>query len=310
MRHQILEASPHLQQHNMKKPFQISLFTLSLCSLIILFFQGCCKEKCYDPNNPTCENYDPCYGKNPVTASISIGRNNRFMPVNGDENFLNEDSIFCAPVDDNGPLYWAPHSQFLGFKCTTPGVKTTWKLGSETITDSLFGRTFPSNKGIMGKYSVTLMVEKDPDLNCFPLDDGKDTLTKTFTFVPNTELPIMGVYKVLFEGEKDSSIIEIRPWSFQDGGLTERNFKIASTKSNGTIALINFRNMTDTFTNLGLVCTYTGHNIQFGDKARYNTPANGSIKLIHNTLTAEYWSSYELKNIPYRKYKLSGRKVQ
>ncbi len=68
--------------------------------------------------------------------------------------------------------------------------------------------------------------------------------------------------------------------------------------------------MTDTFTNLGLVCTYTGHNIQFGDKARYNTPSKGSIKLINNTIAAEYWSSYELRNIPYRKYKFIGRKIQ
>ncbi len=294
----------------MKKQFQISLISFSLVSLILIVAQGCCKEKCNDINNPACENYDPCYGKSPVKASIKIGRMNSYMSVNGDENSINEDSIFCAPVDDKGQLYWAPHRQYLGFKCMTPGVKTTWKLGSETITDSLFSRLFLSNKGIMGKYNVTLMVEKEPNLRCFPFDDGKDTLVKTFTFVPNTELPIMGVYKVLFEGEKDSSIVEIRPWAFREGLETEANFKIATTQSNGEIALINFRNMMDTFTQIGLVCTYTGHNIQFGDFPEYNTPSKGSIKLNHNTLTAEYWCGYTLKNIPYRKYKFKGRKIQ
>jgi hypothetical protein len=293
----------------MKKPFQISLFSLSLCGLIIIISQGCCEENCYDPNNPECENHDPCQGKSQVTALMKIGYLNSYMAVNGDENFLNEDSIFCAPVDDRG-LYWATHRQSIGFKSLTPGAKTTWKLGSETITDSFFSRIFQSNKGIMGKYSVTLMVENDPDLHCFPLDDGKDTLTKTITFAPNYELPIMGVYKVLFEGENDSSLVEIRPWAYQLGSFTQQNFKIATTQSNSTIALINFRNMTDTFTNIGLVCTYTGHNIQFGDQARFNTPAKGSINLNHNTITAEYWSSYELKNIPYRKYKFKGRKIQ
>ena len=144
----------------MKKQIQISLLSFCLCSLILIFAQGCCKEKCHDIKNPECENYDPCYGKKPVKASIKIGLINSFMPVNGDENFVNEDSIFCAPVDDKWPLYSARHSQFIGFKCMTPGVKTTWKLGSEIITDSFYARSFSSNKGIMGKYTVTLMVEK------------------------------------------------------------------------------------------------------------------------------------------------------
>lgn len=294
----------------MKKPFRISLLSFSLCSLIIIIVQSCDKEKCHDYNNPECENYDPCYGKSPVKASIKIGLMNTFMPVNGDENFINEDSIFCAPVDDNWPLYYARHSQFLGFKCLTSGVKTTWKLGSETITDSFYARSFSSNKGIIGKFKATLIIEKQPDLRCFPLDDGKDTLEKTFTFVPNNELPIMGVYKVLFEGEKDSSIVEIRPWAFQEGLYTEKNFRIATTQSTGEIALINFRNMMDTFTQIELFCTYTGHNIQFGDVAKYNTPSRGYIKLNHNILSAEYWCGYSIKNIPYRKYIFKGRKIQ
>ena len=293
----------------MKNQIQIGLLSLVLLSLM-LTIGSCRKTRCYDPKNPECENYDPCYGKSPVKASIKIGIMNTFMPVNGDENFINEDSIFCAPVDDNWPLYYARHSQFLGFKCMTSGVKTTWKLGSETITDSFYARSFSSNKGIIGKFKATLIVEKEPNLQCFPRDDGKDTLEKTFTFVRNTELPIMGVYKVLFEGEKDSSIVEIRPWAFQEGLYTEKNFRIATTQSNGEIALINFRNMMDTFTQLELFCTYTGNNIQFGDVAKYNTPSRGNIKLNHNILSAEYWCGYSIKNIPYRRYKFKGRKIQ
>ena len=295
------------------KKFATILFlfsALSLFSLILIIAQSCCKEKCNDISNPECENYNPCNGKIPVKAFMKIGVVNSYMFVNGVESTFNEDSIFCAPVDDKGSLFWEPHRQYLGFKCMTPGAKTKWKLGSEIITDSLFARIFLSNKGIMGKYTVSLMIEKEPSLHCFPLDDGKDTLEKTFTFLPNVELPIMGVYKVLFEGDKDSSVVEIRPWAFQEGSFGQKNFKIATTQSNGTVALINFRNMKDTFTNLGLVCTYTGHNIQFGDDALYNTPSKGSIKLNHGILTAEYWSDHQLKNIPYRKYKFKGRKIQ
>src|SRR5690554_3625779 len=38
-------------------------------------FYACCRDDdntCSDPTNPECENYDPCYGQNPLTAEFKI----------------------------------------------------------------------------------------------------------------------------------------------------------------------------------------------------------------------------------------------
>jgi hypothetical protein len=273
-------------------------------------FHSCKKDKCNDPTNPDCENYDPCYGKSPVKAEIKMGPIHRFMEVNGYENFMNEDTIFCAPANEVNSNFFRTMLQYIGFKCPTPGVKTTWKLGAEIINDSFFARFFEEDKGIMGKYQVSLIVEKEPDVKCFPFDDGKDTLVKTFEFVPNYELPIMGVYRVLFEGDTDSTTLEIRPWAFKEGSWGEKNFEIVSTKSTTCMALINFRNCQDTFAHFDLMCTYTGNRIQFGDFPESASPSAGKVNLNKNNIEGNYFAAHKIKNIPYKQYKFKGRKIQ
>lgn len=34
---------------------------------------SCCKEQCHDPQNPECENYDPCWGRS-IENGILISR--------------------------------------------------------------------------------------------------------------------------------------------------------------------------------------------------------------------------------------------
>lgn len=292
----------------MKKHIQLALLLLLGIGMLVSM-HSCKKEKCNDPTNPDCENYDPCYGKSPVKAEIKIGRMNTFLEVNGDPYFMNEDSIFCAPGIENNSNFSQIWKQYIGFRCPTPGVKTTWKLGAEIINDSFFARFFEEDKGIMGKYQVSLIVEKEPDIKCFPFDDGKDTLVKTFEFVPNYELPIMGVYRVLFEGDSDSTTIEIRPWAFKQGSWAEKNFEIVSTKSIGCMALINFRNSQDTFAHFNLRCSYTGNRIQFGDEPETVSPSKGSVIIDNSNIEASYWALNRIKDIPFKQYKFKGRKI-
>ena len=271
---------------------------------------SCKKEKCNDPTNPDCENYDPCYGKSPVKAEMMLGLYHPFLVVNGDESFICEDSVFRAPGTEKLPESSYMWNSDIVFKCLTSGAETYWKLGSENITDKLFIRTFPFGEGIMGKYQVQLIVEKEPDIKCFPLDDGIDTIVKTFEFVPNYELPIMGVYRVLFEGDTDSTTIEIRPWAFKQGSWGEKNFEIESTKSNYCLALINFRNCQDTFAHFTLECSYTGNKIQFGDFPASATPSRGNVVLNNSNIEAVYSTAHKIKQIPYTQYKFKGRKIQ
>jgi hypothetical protein len=274
------------------------------------YLQGCKKCECRDVSNPECENYDPCFGQTEVKADFIIGEMNTFMPVNGDDNFVNADSIFRTPAYEYDGGNFNTYQSYLGFKCLTQGAKTTWKLGAETITESFFARFF-KNGLVSGKYKVSLIVEKEPNKRCFPKDDGIDTLEKNFYFMPNYELPIMGAYKVLFEDDKDSTIVQIRPWLFEWNGTPGRNFKMRNEKGLGALVLINFRKLNDTLdTGPGGHCTYTGHNIQFGDESDVDyAPQKGRVKLIHNTISAEYFAYYEPKRT-YRQYKFKGRKIQ
>ena len=39
---------------------------------VMLFTLPSCKKKCYEKANPECENFDPCYGKEVVSADFKI----------------------------------------------------------------------------------------------------------------------------------------------------------------------------------------------------------------------------------------------
>jgi hypothetical protein len=58
-----------------------------------------------------------------------------------------------------------------------------WKIGSETITTKTFTKTWlPENTTI----PVTLIIKKKPDTNCFPDDDGIDTVVRLLKIWPLT----------------------------------------------------------------------------------------------------------------------------
>lgn len=170
------------------------LFVLT-CFGILLIAESC-KKECHDKSNPDCENYDPCYGQEPVTAKIEIGQ---FFTASSHPDFRDvsivEDKFIAG---------------YIHFNCPVPNAKYTWTLGAETITsqkfDRLFDETLPK-----GTYTVQLIIEKEPNKGCFPTDDGVDTLIKTFELVPPCKTLTMGVFKGMWEGQSDSAIFSIRP---------------------------------------------------------------------------------------------------
>lgn len=171
-------------------------FLIILTGYLIFSSTSCKKEKCQDPSNKDCENYDPCYGQEPVTAKIEIAQ---FFPASSHPDFKN-----IAFIEDK----FIPG--YIQFYCPVPNAKCTWKLGAETITVPKFQRSFSDSlpKGI---YTVQLIIEKEPNKACFPNDDGVDTLIKTFEIVPVCKTLTMGVFKGIWEGNKDSVIFSIRP---------------------------------------------------------------------------------------------------
>jgi len=65
------------------------------------------------------------------------------------------------------------------FRATEEGAEYTWYIGAEVLNTREVGRSFPSafaNQDI----TVSLEVRKQPNLICYPQDDGYDSITRTF----------------------------------------------------------------------------------------------------------------------------------
>jgi hypothetical protein len=129
-----------------------------LCLSLLLLMIGLgsqCKKKCYDLSNPDCENYDPCFSKQATNADFKIEE------LVG-SHWFETDSV-------NGRL------NTIRFTATQTAASYTWLIGSEVIHDKSFTRTrFPANRWI----NITLIIQRTPDKQCFPNDDGIDTLVK------------------------------------------------------------------------------------------------------------------------------------
>ena len=167
---------------------------ISITIFLILLFNSCKKteEPCNDASNPSCPNYNPCLGFTEVSADFKIGQIysasvTHYSSVYNDA-FI-EDSIF-------------PVLCRISFRANEVNAKYTWYLGSEVINESKIDRVFSGLP--KGKYTVKLIVEKTPNLKCFPLDDGKDTVVKNFYLVDFCELNTMGLYKGVIDEGKDS----------------------------------------------------------------------------------------------------------
>jgi hypothetical protein len=143
----------------MKNQFQISLLCFSLCSLILIIAQGCCKEKCNDPSNPACENYNPCYNFKAANADFSI---NEFLDLGDNDTMYSEtDTILNI-----NPVVFQPRNA---------NQKITWIIGSERLEQkSLYRQNFP-----LGWIDVTMIAEIDKS-NCSINKKLIDTVQKRF----------------------------------------------------------------------------------------------------------------------------------
>jgi len=292
----------------------LKVIKLSLAISVVMFFNSCRKDcPCNDPYNPVCPNYDSCLTKKPVTADFWFGivfREDFKHLVNGQE-YRTDDSIFsCGGVDSMGNTYGVR----LTFIPTEKNAKYTWKLGSEIITDRVFVRSFGDAIGPQ-RIPVTLIVEKEPNRNCFPNDDGKDTVTRYIDLRHQFSYPIIGKYKVLFEGTKDSSFIEVRPWeAYNNCGDCRVIFTNLKHPFNST--LINFKNTQDTLRSPYSSWFLTGNRVIFEDASigggwgsLYNNEmklnADGTVEASYSTMKEQFGPNFE-----HRKISFKGRKIQ
>ena len=286
----------------MKRILNIILALLLLGSVLTL---NSCKEKCpcTDETNPECDNYNPCWDQKPVTADFEMGR---FKPGGWPDQ-----------VPD-----WIPETAFLrggiiGFKAlgydeSDTSIKYTWSLGLETITEHSFTRDFFDLKDTEeNDIEVTLMVEGKPNLDCFPEDDGKDTIVKYIHFVEGVcEFLVIGDFKVLFEGYTDSVIVSTRAWN--NIQHSEKPDVISDSCSSYRIIYIGFDPQR----------TYGDTNWRFQNEYQFNSKiyftkakaraklGNGSLEVDPKSLKVEASYTFGLGNEESISYTFKGRKIK
>lgn len=146
--------------------FYSCIIPTKLLIILIVLFLGACKKKCYDKSNPDCENYDPCYGKTTTSADFQQ------LILFGDQ-YVDIDTLAV-------PFIWDVASG-VTLKAAQQFDSCWWLHGSETILNQgqFNRRDYP-----MGKISTRLILMRKPYQNCFPFDNGIDTVTKFFNVVP------------------------------------------------------------------------------------------------------------------------------
>jgi hypothetical protein len=109
--------------------------------------------------------------------------------------------------------------RLIKFKAHQPNLnKYTWYIGSEIITDTNeVSRLFERNNNPPGgpwldpgtEISITLIVEGTPNLECFPDDDGIDTITKTFKVVDQCDYWVDGTFRGAWADEQSTDSFDV-----------------------------------------------------------------------------------------------------
>jgi len=102
------------------------------------------------------------------------------------------------------------------FKANDSLANYTWYVGAETINERSFIRTFDAS--LVGQtLPIHLVVKKDPNIICYPNDDGYDSITRYVTvadedwgqFYTDTNFRIEGVYRMKDINSNDSVDVSI-----------------------------------------------------------------------------------------------------
>lgn len=244
--------------------------------IITIIWAGCKKdeEECCDPTNPECPNYDPCYGENEVSAAFK----------------------FYARYGIGESAEWVEETKFIGSPILFAADDTTadaytWYLGIDTFTNvTQVQRTISQLPN--GSYPASLVVEKSPNLNCFPMDDGRDSLYMEFETVDFCEAQAFGIFKGIRQGvDTDSIDIEIYFADFNTG---------EPCTDNATPFFVNFAGENDTVAGSIGATTFSR---MFLDGGGFGSPRGEVIVQDDETIILDY----EFWDV---NYSFRGRKIQ
>ncbi len=140
---------------------------------------------------------DPCEGVEEVAADFKMEYS---LGLNEDRKWFEADTILKY--------------RYVRFKALGDYDSVRWKIGLDprTFSEKVFSLQFDNPDVIQ----VRMIGFKKPNLDCFPNDNGIDTISKQLVIVPKEEALVLGDYKGYFLSEPDSSFTLMIKW---DTGL-------------------------------------------------------------------------------------------
>ena len=142
---------------------------------------GC--HGCKEPVMP-----DPCEGVEEVTADFKMEYS---MGYNEDERWFTADTVTTTFT--------------VRFSALGHYDKVEWKVGSDprVFTSRSFSLYFDTPATVL----VRMIGYREPNVNCFPDDDGVDTIFRQLVVIPQAESLLVGDYDGYFLSAPDSSFV-------------------------------------------------------------------------------------------------------
>lgn len=181
--------------------------------LVVWYFcillTSCCKDKCQDPTNPECSNYDPCF-ENSFSADFQMYQEFDYKASSElIANWWLKDTIYRSEFLDGDIVPYYYYDRYVFIAKNSKAKSYQWKIGADPRqrTESSFSIGFSGNEGTL---TVSLIVEFDPNDPCNKLKKKFDTVSKQFTVVDElTKLPYIGnKYKIKNTATKEERIVE------------------------------------------------------------------------------------------------------
>ncbi|PWH85610.1 hypothetical protein [Brumimicrobium oceani] len=139
---------------------------------------------------------DPCDCANEVSADFDIIE--RHIQLAGSEMIITDHVLQNSA------------SKEVRFRAKAEDAEYTWYIGADIENDRETFTNF-GNQWVGSTIPITLVVEKEPNLICFPNDDGYDSITKTFNIYDVCHEPYLleGTFRMASENSTDSFDIDI-----------------------------------------------------------------------------------------------------
>ncbi|MEZ4799912.1 MAG: hypothetical protein R2809_09105 [Flavobacteriales bacterium] len=131
-----------------------------------------------DKTNPACPNYvDPCLATTEFESDFVMEQR-----VSSPDTYFEVRSFVLS----NSPLR---------LRINTPADSVKWIIGADIIEANEYTFTFPEE--FEGQtLPLTMITRGTPNSDCFPNDNGRDTVTKYVRVISRDEAPIFGTFRI------------------------------------------------------------------------------------------------------------------